>query len=109
MSKTYSVFWTTTAKEDLKGIISYIVRDDNDRAMNIFQQIKQKALTLSFFPLKGRLVPELKFHHIDLYRELIETPWRIIYRIEEKKVFILAVIDSRRNFEDVLLERLLKK
>ncbi|HPJ41757.1 MAG TPA: type II toxin-antitoxin system RelE/ParE family toxin [Spirochaetota bacterium] len=42
------------------------------------------------------------------YRELIVVPWRIIYRIEEQKVYILAVIDSRRNFEDIILKRIMK-
>jgi hypothetical protein len=40
-----------------------------------------------------------------IYRELIELPWRIIYKIEEDKVFVLAVIDGRRNMEDILLDR----
>jgi len=41
------------------------------------------------------------------YREVIETPWRIIYKIDEDAVHILAVIDSRRNVQEVLIERLL--
>ena len=56
-------------------------------------------------PLKGRIVPELRFFNILSYREMIYPPWRIIYRIMEDKVWILAVIDVRRNMEDILLER----
>ena len=59
-------------------------------------------------PEKGRIVPELEFFHIRTYREIIESPWRIIYRIEEQKAHILAVIDGRRNVEDILLQRFLK-
>ncbi|MDD4169451.1 MAG: type II toxin-antitoxin system RelE/ParE family toxin [Desulfotomaculaceae bacterium] len=39
------------------------------------------------------------------YRELIAPPWRIIYKIEGNKVLVLAVINARRNVEDVLLDR----
>jgi toxin ParE1/3/4 len=34
------------------------------------------------------------------------TPWRIIYRIATPSVFVMTVIDGRRNVEDILLERL---
>jgi plasmid stabilization system protein ParE len=56
-------------------------------------------------PLQGRIVPELRHYNILTYRELINSPWRIIYKIEEKKVWVLAVLDGRRNMEDVLLDR----
>ncbi|NLJ80801.1 MAG: plasmid stabilization protein, partial [Firmicutes bacterium] len=38
---------------------------------------------------------------------IVQTPWRIIYRVLEDKVVILAVIDASRNVADVLLERIL--
>jgi Txe/YoeB family toxin of Txe-Axe toxin-antitoxin module len=60
-------------------------------------------------PLKGRIVPELKIFNIDIYREIIENPWRIIYRVQDKEVIILSVIDGRRNIEDIIFEKLLGK
>jgi hypothetical protein len=41
-----------------------------------------------------------------LYRELIEKPWRMIYRFDDKRVYALAVLDSRRELTSLLLERL---
>jgi toxin ParE1/3/4 len=38
--------------------------------------------------------------------QLILSLWRIIYRIDESMVYVTAVFDSRRNLEDLLLERL---
>jgi len=35
-------------------------------------------------------------------------PWRVIYRIEAERVYVVAVIDGRRNVEDILLARLLR-
>jgi toxin ParE1/3/4 len=40
------------------------------------------------------------------YRELIIVPWRIIYRVAENKIYVLSVLDSRQNVEDILLKRL---
>ena len=42
------------------------------------------------------------------YRELITTPYRLIYRVRSRDVLVLAVLDARRNLEDVLLDRLLR-
>jgi len=68
---------------------------------------KSKCNTLDQFPDRGRIVPELKAHGILSYRELIISPWRVMYRTSEQKVYVLAVIDSRRNMEDILIERFL--
>ena len=106
--KEYEVFWTATAQDDLCGIIDYISRDSIDKASAIFNRLKKKAEDCAIFPLKGRVVPELKFFNIEIYREIIENPWRIIYRIDDHTVYIIAVFDGRRNLEDVLLERLVR-
>jgi len=39
---------------------------------------------------------------------LIYKRWRIVYKIEGNKVYILIVIDSSRDIEDILFRRLLK-
>jgi toxin ParE1/3/4 len=104
----YTVFWTETAQNDLEGIIDYISNDSMDNALSILYKIKEKAETLYSYPDRGRIIPELKFHNIENYRELILNPWRIIYKIDKDKIYVLSVLDGRRNIEDILLERLLK-
>ncbi|MDO8957925.1 MAG: type II toxin-antitoxin system RelE/ParE family toxin, partial [Deltaproteobacteria bacterium] len=58
-------------------------------------------------PERGRIIPELREQGIAQYRELIIPPWRMIYRISEKTVHVLSVLDSRQNIEDILLKRLI--
>ncbi|MBU1570609.1 MAG: plasmid stabilization protein, partial [Proteobacteria bacterium] len=58
-------------------------------------------------PERGRVVPELQDQGIFQYRELIVKPWRSIYRIAEREIYVLSVIDSRKNVEDILLNRLI--
>jgi plasmid stabilization system protein ParE len=53
-------------------------------------------------------VPELLRHGLAVWRELIVKPYRILYRIEGQTVYVLAVLDSRRDLEDLLLERLVR-
>ncbi len=108
MSNKYTVYWSKIAQDDLIEIIEYISLDSYSIAEEIFEKIKKQTIKLENFPERGRTVPELDFHNINNYRELIIMTWRIIYRIEEHKVYILAVIDSRRNFEDIILKRLMR-
>lgn len=108
MSKKYQVAWAAVAKNDLKQIIEYIAIDSPDNASQILKKTGQKASDLFAMPDRGRIVPELKDQGIHTYRELIIAPWRIIYRISDTTVFVLSVIDSRRNVEDILLDRFVK-
>lgn len=106
MSRAYQVAWAGAAENDLKEILEYIAIDNPLSVLKMFQEIKQKASSLYTFPERGRVVPELLDQSILIYRELVVPPWRIIYRISDKIVYVLSVLDSRRNVEDILLKRL---
>lgn len=105
MSKTYKVSWAAVARNDLKQIIEYIAVDSPGNAYRILKKIKHKTSDLYTIPERGRVIPELKDQGIQTYRELIVAPWRIIYRVTDTTVLVLSVIDSRRNVEDLLLDR----
>ncbi len=107
MKKIYDVIWSETSEKDLMGIVEYIAADSPSKAFEIFKEIKKKASSLYTFPDRGRIVPELQDQGIFLYRELIVPPWRVIYRISKKAVYMLSVLDSRQNVEDILLRRLI--
>ena len=107
MNRTYDVTWSETAEKDLLAIVEYIANDSPQRAYDMFKELKKKASSLHTFPDRGRVVPELRQQEITQYRELMITPWRIIYRISEREVYVLSVLDSRRNVEDILLRRLI--
>ena len=40
--------------------------------------------------------------------EIIEGLYRIVYEIREKDVVIHTIIDSRRNFDEVLIAKLMR-
>ena len=108
MSKIYTVIWTSNAKEDLLNIVDYIKKDSLSAARKVYEQIKEKAQSSNFFPLKGRVVPELQKEGITIYRERIAQPWRIMYKIENDIVYIMAIFDSRQNVEELLLQKILR-
>ena len=39
---------------------------------------------------------------------VIAKPYRIMYKIENDTVYIMAIFDSRQNMEELLLQKLLK-
>jgi len=107
--KDYQVIWSNSAKYDLESIIEYIKIDSISNAKKVFFEIKERCNNLYNFPLKYRVVPQLQQIGIIKYRELIYKRWRIIYKIDNKKVYILIVVDTSRNIEDLLFQRLLKQ
>lgn len=100
------VHWTHVAESDLLEIIARIALDRPRAAEEILTEIWRKAQSLPELSERGRVVPELDQLGTKEYREMILAPWRIVYRIRPKQIEIMAVFDSRRNVEDLLLKRL---
>ena len=103
----FDVQWSDTARDDLATIVRFIAEDDPAQAAIILKRLRQKSTALSRFPKRGRVVPELHTIGIHIYREVVTSPWRIVYRIDSQMVSILAVLDSRRDLQDLLLQRLI--
>ncbi len=101
-----TVYWTDTARTDLKSIIHHIATDSVANALVVLDKLEKKAESLNVQSGRGRVIPELQFVGIRQYREVIVRPWRLIYRLEGHRVLIMAVLDSRRDLEDLLLQRL---
>ena len=78
------------------------------RAATIIERIVERAESLASLPNRGRTPPELRSIGDRTWRELQEPPWRIIYRRLDEVVQVHAVLDGRRNLEDILMERMLK-
>ena len=104
-----TIRWAEPAANDLADIARYIATDSPRAASAFVDRVDQAIQQLAKHPLSGRVVPELNHHNISRYRELLIPPWRLIYRHEGATLFVLAIIDGRRNVEDLLLRRLTRK
>ena len=105
MTKRYEVIWAKTAENDLLKIIEYIAQNNPDNSIKILKKIKKQTDELYHSPKRCRIVPELYEQGITQYREMLITPWRVLYRIADDTVYVLSVVDSRQNIEDILLKR----
>jgi toxin ParE1/3/4 len=105
----YKVFIPSNVVNDIKEIVDYIAEDNAAIALEILDKLETRINSLKDYPERGRVVPELLNQNIVEYREIIETPWRIIYKISGTNVFILTILDGRRNVQDILLRKLMNK
>ncbi len=107
--RSFRVQWAEAAVRDLEELMSYIAADSPLNAERILDKLEKRAQTLESTPVRGRVVPELAHFGIRNWRELIVKPFRIIYRIDEDTVNVLAVLEGRRDLQDLLLERLIRE
>ncbi len=104
----FPVFLADDAARDLDELYDYIaLQDGRQKADHVLEQVERAFSRLSEFPGRGAHPKELLALGIREYREIFFKPYRIIYRIMDKKVYILLIADGRRDMQTLLQRRLL--
>ena len=107
--KKYKVIIDPQAKTDLKEIFVYVsVNDSLESANKLLDRIEETCFKLEKYPERGHILPELRQTGIKNYLEIHYKPYRIIYEIDDKLVYIHSVIDGRRNIQEILSNRILR-
>ncbi|RJP28371.1 MAG: type II toxin-antitoxin system RelE/ParE family toxin [Candidatus Omnitrophota bacterium] len=105
----YCVFIITDAEEDIFAIYNYIVSAESvEKAESVYQTIQSTCLSLSELPNRGHYPSELERLNIYEYREVHCYPFRIIYQVKQRDVYIHCVLDGRREIQELLEKRLLR-
>ena len=105
-NKIEEVRVTKFAEDDLDEIAEYYNSLSSSYVEKTISEFEKNIMSLKSSPKSGRVVPELARQGIQNYRELIQGYYRIIYEIIDTVVYIITVIDGRRNFEKVIIEKL---
>jgi len=108
MIEIFNPIFTKFAENDLVEILDYFEDKNFDYILKLVKRIEIRSEELKKKKKKGRIVPELEKKSITDYREMIEGNYRIIYHIKNKNVFVLAIIDGRRNFEEIVISKLMR-
>jgi toxin ParE1/3/4 len=106
---THEVRWSDSAFSDLEGILDPIAAERPITAAEVSDRIRAAASRLETMPRQGRVVPELHGSGTKTVRELIVTPWRILYEIRGREVRVGAVLDGRRDATVLRLDRLMRR
>ena len=105
----YRVRIVQEAEEDLAELIEYIANHDSiECADYVLERLFKACERLEQHPERGHLLPELRSLGIRSYREIHFKPYRIIYEVIGREVFIQLIVDGRRSLQTILERRLLR-
>jgi toxin ParE1/3/4 len=89
------IVWTRPALDDVQEIRTYIARDSQRYARSVTERLVEAVERLHDHPLSGRIVPEAGQSTL---REVIEPPYRIVYRVRAELLEVVAVVHAARRF-----------
>jgi toxin ParE1/3/4 len=95
------IVWTARARRDLIEIGDYIARDNPGAAIVWVDSLLEAVERAARMPLAGRVVPGLARPDV---REMIRRNYRIVYRVQPRKIVVITVFDGRRLFENAISE-----
>lgn len=94
-SRVRAVVWSESAQRALDEVIEYIVSDSRSAASQVLEAALNAAASLTTLSERGRIVPELDDPAI---RELFVFEYRLMYRVEEERVVVVAFVHGARDF-----------
>lgn len=104
----FNVALTQDALRDLDELHAFVADQDGlARADKVLDGVHATLSKLRDFPNRGEFPPELAALGIREFRQVHHKPYRMIYVVRGQGVFILAVIDGRRDMQLLLQRRLL--
>jgi toxin ParE1/3/4 len=109
MSVKHTVVILPEAKEDLVDLYWYVA--DHGSIMQadaLLDGLEEKCESLSGNPDRGHTVPELKRIHSESFKEIHYKPYRVIFQISGEIVYVHAVLDGRRELQEILENRILR-
>lgn len=89
------IYWTQQARDDLRAVRDHIARDAPATASAYVRKLRTSVGRLREFPQSGQVVPEIGREEL---REVLQGDYRLIYRVSDGRVDILAVFHSSRVF-----------
>ncbi len=87
------VFWTPDAKARLREIETYIAQDSPMVAREVTVRLIRRSLELEQPPLLGKRLT--RYANADI-RELLQRPYRLIYRVRTDRIEIVTVMHYRQ-------------
>jgi plasmid stabilization system protein ParE len=89
--------WSPLASEQVDDAVAYIAADDPAAALAWLERLLERVKALTAYPDSGRVVPELQREDI---REIVVSPYRVMYRRGAEAVEIAAIRHGARQFDD---------
>jgi len=105
----YKVLIDPFAKQDMKELFHYVASNDSiSAAEKLLNSIEKSISRLEGYPERGHIPQELRQTGIKRYLEIHHQPYRVVYEIDKKLVYVHCILDGRRSIQEILAERLLR-
>lgn len=95
------VYWTPGARRRLQEIEAYIAKDSPQAARDMAVRLLRRSMALEAPPLLGRRLTQ--YADADV-RELLERPYRLIYRVRTYHIEILTLMHYRQLLPSDLVD-----
>ena len=106
----FEVFLTEGAETDLEAIHDYLAATGSRaEADQVLDQLLAAGESLATLPDRGAHPRELAVLGIREFRQVLFKPYRVIYRVEGHRVYLLLIVDGRRDLQTLLEQRLLSR
>ncbi len=103
----FDVLLTEHAEHDLEELYDYIAANDTPgNTARVLDRIEKALQSLSTFPERGSHPKELLALGIREYRQTFSKPYRLIYRIASRRIYVYLIVDGRRDMQTLLIRRL---
>jgi plasmid stabilization system protein ParE len=94
-ARVREVVWAESARDALDEVIAYIAQDSHQAAVRVLDAALAAAASLATLSERGRVVPETNDR---LLREIFVFQYRLLYRIDDERVLIVAFVHGVRDF-----------
>jgi toxin ParE1/3/4 len=88
------VKFTPSAREQFLSALAYIAAENPAAARRVRDRVEKGITRLAKFPKSGKRI--LEFPEL-AHRELVVTPYRIFYRVENKVLWVVALWHGAQN------------
>ncbi|MET1113306.1 MAG: type II toxin-antitoxin system RelE/ParE family toxin [Allosphingosinicella sp.] len=107
-SPPFEVRLTRGAENDLERLYDFLAEQGSPPIADaLLRSILEKVEALERFPNRGSIPKEMARLGIRTFHQLVHSPYRIIYRVIGREVFVLLIADGRRDMQSLLEWRLL--
>jgi len=106
---TRAVRLTTYAQADLNQLFAYIGRDNPGAAERYVRALRERCVFYAESPLLGQAEPRLARRlgqPADKVRSFLYRNHRCYYLVSDEEIRVLGFIDTRRDLDTALEERL---
>ncbi|HEX4480078.1 MAG TPA: type II toxin-antitoxin system RelE/ParE family toxin [Rudaea sp.] len=103
----YGVVLLRAAVRDLEEIHEFVAESDSlAKADQLIHRLQKTLEALATHPERGAYPSELRALGSNEYRQVFSKPYRIIYKVIERRVVIYLIADGRRDMQSLLSRRL---